>query len=70
MKNSPYLDKPLRSEREVKMETLLRQMIAEWPQAFTEPDEDQYINGSDAVDALISYLLEAKEILTWPPKPR
>ena len=54
------------TNREFRMAALLRQMIGDWPQAFTPddaPDEDQYMNGSDAVDALISYLLEAKEIL-------
>ncbi len=43
MKNSPYLDKPLRSEREIEMEALLRQMIEDWPQAFTLPDAPEEI---------------------------
>ena len=54
------------SLREARMQILLQQMVSEWPQAFTPfdaPDEDQYMNGADAVDALIGYLLEAKEIL-------
>ncbi len=67
MKNSPYLDKPLRSEREARMEALLRQIMADWPQAFIDdddaPDEDRYMDGGDAVEALLTYIYEAKEIL-------
>ncbi len=62
MKHSPYLDKPLRSEREAKMEALLRQMVDDWPQAGEDGD-DGYMNGGDVVDALVGYIYEAKELL-------
>ena len=62
MKNSPYLDKPLRSEREARMEDLLHRILTEWPQTFTEDDKG-YTNASDAMDALLPYIHEAKEIL-------
>ncbi len=59
MKNSPYLDKPLRSEREVKMEALLRRMIRDWPQADLGIDH----GGGYTMHALVDYIYEAKEIL-------
>ena len=57
MKNSPYLDKPLRSEREARMEALLRRMVADLPWV-THPLQRVF-----AVREFVSYLLEAKEIL-------
>ncbi len=61
MKNSPYLDKPLRSEREVKMEALLRQMVDDWPGAFENYDVE--MSSGNCEDALVDYLYQAKELL-------
>ena len=57
MKNSPYLDKPLRSEREAKMEVLLRRMVADLPWV-THPPQRVF-----AVEEFVGYIHEAKEIL-------
>ncbi len=62
MKNSPYLDKPLRSEREAQMEAWLQQMVDDWPQDGEDGD-DGYMNGRDVVDALVGYIYEAKELI-------
>ena len=42
---------------------LLRKMVNDWPQVFAEDDDEQYMNGGDAVQELCDYVREAKALL-------